>query len=590
MILSRAWYVVLGLAVAVALYVVYVAVGQQNRQGALALREGLASDSQTVEWALKIDARRRLDALLPGSVDATLQQTLVAADGAREKLPEKLRADARKSLMTIRDAVSADWRPDALFAVDRDGRVVGEVGYDSVASSEDFELGGYAAVNDALHGWLRDDVWILGGKMYVVSARPVEYDVAQRPAGAIVGLREVGRAFAEDLAKRTRTNVVFFAGPQVEASGVGGTFEAGKMDVVFADRRGMDEKAFGDTGRSDARMIGDDLGVLYARMPGDAWSLGGAFAVARSRGVLASPMGFLSGADDRDKANVPWPLLAGVALAAALIGILLTVLEHTLSLKELVMQADRLKTGAMDSLQVARFRGSYRLVAQSLNEGMERSIERAGGVTRKPADLESILGPTPAQPALSAFSFPTGDSPVDVPPVPPPPGAVASDTSWPNPPSSPRGPAPLPAFGVPGAPVAPGPPGPPPPRPPFPGAGAPNRPPPPLPRPAPPITAFTGAPPDDDATTIGSPPAELVAESRNSSTDDTAEWPSVYEAYKSTKQQCGESIEGLTFEKFSQTLRKHRDALVAKHACKRVKFSVSVKDGKASLKAAPVKD
>ena len=69
MILSRVWYVLLGLAVAVAMYVVYVAVGQFDRQATRSLKEGLASDSQTVEWALKIDTRRRLDALLVGSVD-----------------------------------------------------------------------------------------------------------------------------------------------------------------------------------------------------------------------------------------------------------------------------------------------------------------------------------------------------------------------------------------------------------------------------------------------------------------------------------------------------------------------------------------
>jgi len=47
MILSRVWYVLLGAAVAVTLYVVYVAVGQYNRQTTLSLKAGLASDSQT---------------------------------------------------------------------------------------------------------------------------------------------------------------------------------------------------------------------------------------------------------------------------------------------------------------------------------------------------------------------------------------------------------------------------------------------------------------------------------------------------------------------------------------------------------------
>src|SRR5208282_5660090 len=109
--------------------------------------------------------------------------------------------------------------------------------------------------------------------------------------------------------------------------------------------------------------------------------------------------------------------------------------EHTLPLREFVMQADRFKAGAMEQLQVARFRGAYRLAAQNVNNGMERVIEKSGGVTRKPADLESIIGPMPAQPAMSAFSFPMagpdGAGPGQVPqvpqappPVPPPPAAA----------------------------------------------------------------------------------------------------------------------------------------------------------------------
>ena len=43
-------------------------------------------------------------------------------------------------------------------------------------------------------------------------------------------------------------------------------------------------------------------------------------------------------------------------------------------------------------------------------------------------------------------------------------------------------------------------------------------------------------------------------------------------------------------EKFAQTLKKNRDALIERHRCKRVKFTVYTKDGRASLKATPVKD
>ncbi len=452
MILSRVWYVVLGLAVAVTMYVMYVAVGQYSRQGTRALKEGLASDSQTVEWAMKIDARRRLDALLVGSVDATLQGALVGANGVKAgKIPGPPRDAARKALGSINDAIPADYRADALFAVDRDGQVIAELGYDQVAGNDEFELGGYPAVNDALHGWLRDDVWLLGSKMYVVVARPVEYDVTQRPAGAIVGLKEINERFVTDLAKRTRTALAFYVNGAKVAGGVGvDGFDAEKLDQVSADLSKIDDKAYGDGGRTDVRMMSDDLGSMFARLPGDVWTQGGGFLVARAKAPLAGPMGFLANADDNDKKNVPWLLLVAVVFLASVLGVAMTVLEHTLPLRELVMQAERLKAGVMDGLQVARFRGSYRLAAQNLNMGMERAIEKSGGVTRKPADLESIIGPVPAQPAMSAFSFPMSDggsSPNMAPVVPPPPAQWAPGFGGPPGPPRPQPPPPV-GFGA----------------------------------------------------------------------------------------------------------------------------------------------
>lgn len=604
MILSRVWYVILGLAVAVALYVVFVAVGQYNRATTRSLKEGLASDSQTVEWALKIDARRRLDALLTGAVDPALQKALVEANG-KDKVPPKSRDDARKALALVGDKIPQDYRPDALFAVDRDGRVVGAQGFEV---NDDFELGGYPAVFDALHGWLRDDTWVLGSKMYIVVARPVEYDVTQRPAGAIVGLKEIGRRFAGDLAKRTRTSLAFYASGQrvTSAAGVEG-FDEEKLDVSAELKAVGDDATYAKDGRSDVRMTSDDLGAMYARLPGEAWTLGGGFAVMRGKTSLAGPMAFLSNADDRDKANVPWLLLAGVVLLAVVVGIGLTLVEHGAPLRELVMQAERFKAGAMDGLQVARFRGAYRLAAQSVNQGIERAIEKSGGVTRKPADLESILGPAPAQPAMSAFAFPMdgGSQPGVAPPASS--GAAVRGGEPPAPPVSlrqtPPSNEPIPAMAFPEPPAAPRPPPPVAQRRPSPvpvsiamsspggaasGPGAaPNvRPPPPAP------SASLPGDDDDDETMVAQVPAEVMkqATGQNRAVDESAEWQAVYEDFIRTKKQCGEQTDGLTFDKFSHTLKKNRDQLALKHGCRRVKFTVYVKEGRASLKATPVKD
>ena len=97
---------------------------------------------------------------------------------------------------------------------------------------------------------------------------------------------------------------------------------------------------------------------------------------------------------------------------------------------------------------------------------------------------------------------------------------------------------------------------------------------------------------------VAQPSADLIAQTGqvpaagggSASGDPAAEWQAVYEEFIKTKRECGEPTDGLTFEKFQQTLKKNRDALIQRHGCKRVKFSVYVKEGRASLKATPVKD
>ena len=64
----------------------------------------------------------------------------------------------------------------------------------------------------------------------------------------------------------------------------------------------------------------------------------------------------------------------------------------------------------------------------------------------------------------------------------------------------------------------------------------------------------------------------------------------VYDQFIAVKQSCNESTAGLSYQKFSEKLIKNRDDLMAKTGCKEVRFTVYVKDGKAALKATPVKD
>lgn len=71
--------------------------------------------------------------------------------------------------------------------------------------------------------------------------------------------------------------------------------------------------------------------------------------------------------------------------------------------------------------------------------------------------------------------------------------------------------------------------------------------------------------------------------------DPEAEWKQVYEQFVALKQECGEPVDGFTYDKFRRTLVKNRDALVARHGVSQVRFTVYVKDDKAALKASPVR-
>jgi hypothetical protein len=71
--------------------------------------------------------------------------------------------------------------------------------------------------------------------------------------------------------------------------------------------------------------------------------------------------------------------------------------------------------------------------------------------------------------------------------------------------------------------------------------------------------------------------------------DEITEWQKVYEEFLALKKQCNEPTAGLTFDKFKGTLQRNKEALVSRHGSARVKFTVYVKDGKAALKASPVK-
>ncbi len=547
MLLSRFWYVLLAFALGTAAFVLFLAQSMYNRAGARTMGEGLSADSQVVSWYLKDDARERSAQLIKFALNQDIAKYLAKSSESESKIPSDAKDKVAAALRSVNDKIPKDEAFDAVFAVDQEGRVVAFVGYEQASGMDDFELGGYPVVADALHGYIRDDTLVLD-RVYRVVARPVEYDLGQLPAGAIIGARIVDDRFAHALSMRTGAAVAFYANGQRVAAGAPEGFDQSQLDQIVADLSNLQgDKDYQDKGRSNVRTIGGLLGVVYARLPGEAWDLGAGYAVGRLPYHVDGPLGFFNKADDVDKKSANILVVLLLVLIAAGLGLLFSVFEHTIPIGIFKREAQRLAKGETDQMQPSRFRGVFRKIASDLNDGIDQ-VAAKGGVPRRAADLKQVLGDIPDQPQMSAFSFPGETSSPD---LSPPSDSTASDRPRPPLPRAPSSPSHPRAAPV-SAPSASD-------------NGASPKPPPPR-RPAPP-----GRP--------GAAPA-----------GDESDWHKVYDEFVATKKQCGENTEGFTYEKFEQTLKKNRDALVQRHGAKRVKFSVYVKEGKAALKASPIKD
>lgn len=661
MLLSRFWYVVLAVALGAVLFALFLSTNMYDRASVRAMGEALAGDSQVVGSFLRDDARRRASALIVPALDDDIRTHLAKASASPDKVPNDSKEKVRVALRKHFNNIPADQKFDALFALDQSGRVISEIGFDQSSSIEGFELGGYPVVADALHGWVRDDTWVLGGRIYRVVARPVEHDVSQMPAGAIVGARILDDTFARELSRRTSAAVAFYANGARVSAGAPEGFDATQLDTITAELKAVEaDPTYKEKGFSDVRTLHDDLGVVYSRLMGEAWDLGAGYVVARMAHPIGSPLGFLNSADDKDKRNVPLLMIILVSVLVAGIGLALSFLEHTRPLRVFRDEAQLFGKGKVEQLTASKFRGVYRQIAASLNEGMEH-VAAKGGVPRRAADLDAVLGPMPTQPSMSAFSLPQSSigSPLDAvkpspaaPPAParPPPAAAAPAPQPFVPPATPPAAAGFPAAGLPappppkaagGAPIAaagavgaaaaPGAPRPPV-RPPAakqpsltlvgvaPAAPAPTpagtpamkapgaaakapaggpafSPTAPTPA-APPAMGFERPEDADEATVVSHVSSEILGQlSADRDTnrpppihDETAEWRRVYDEFLRLKKECGETTDGLNFEKFKSTLRKNRDQLLQRHGCKSVKFSVYMKEGKAALKANPIRE
>lgn len=103
--------------------------------------------------------------------------------------------------------------------------------------------------------------------------------------------------------------------------------------------------------------------------------------------------------------------------------------------------------------------------------------------------------------------------------------------------------------------------------------------------PAAPAAAAVPPPP----TSLPRPPVLATGSQPPGANSDEVHFRDVFNQFVQTKKQCNEPTAGLTVDKFVEKLRKNSTDMKARYRCKSVKFQVYVKNGKAALKATPIK-
>jgi hypothetical protein len=304
--------------------------------------------------------------------------------------------------------------------------------------------------------------------------------------------------------------------------------------------------------------------------------------------------GVLSQADSKDKEAIQTLLLIGVAVGAIGIGLLLSVWEYTGPVNAFRRQVKSLSTGAGARFAAEKLRAPFRQLGLDLNLALDR-VARAGG-DGAPISIgfEQMFGEAGSQPSMSAFGVPPS-----VPPASPataePAKPIVSNASFVSsaggaPPRRPPRTVQQPVA----APVAAAP---------SPGGmsdgalfaaptggtvmGIGNFPsiPPVLPN----VDPGYGLGQGSAAQPLGVPADGQHGGHVNGNDEIEPEWTQVYQDFVRIKQDCGEAVEGFTFERFTQTLRKNRDTLMREHGVQQVQFSAYVKQGRAALKAKPVR-
>jgi hypothetical protein len=597
MFLSKIWFILIALVCAIAATFALIAPRPFERKlGAL---EGQRLDraQYAAEQMFKVDAHKWIDHVGKLGRDAILAESLDAASRGSGESQVIHRTIQDRFRTLIPDLASGGI--DSIVAIDTKGRVIARVG-EQEKEFGDF-IGGAEIIADALRGYLSDDVWGVNGRLQRLAAAPVLSKNRDRIVGAVYVSAETGPALVERLKKNLDVDIALLLRGKVIASSRG----PAELDALpeMLTRHAKEIETAKRTQPMPMTIGKEELIVVAAPFPGQAGEQQAYYALIGQHPAQSNLAALFANttSDDLKWGHFPWLQLGCAVIAMIVIGLFLQRLEVEAPLRRLRRELQKLASGDIHKIQDTSYGGNVGGLARDINAAIERFTHaptQRSDIAGK--DLNAILGPSGG----STFDLPAADSAFGSPPppafAPPPPPAFASPAPPPPPPSFSA--PPIPSFAPPPTPSFA------PPQPfnaaslgfgggggggasaaseandlPLPGAT----------KPAPswgqslPNSAFDeptrqeNVNPDHDATRVVPYDADEEEE---------AHFRHIFDDFIAKKRDCGESTAGLTRDKFLQKLRDNKASLVSKHNCRTVRFSVYVKDGKAALKATPIRE
>ncbi|HEY7373745.1 MAG TPA: MXAN_5187 family protein [Polyangia bacterium] len=600
MFLSKIWFILIALAAAIAATFALIAPRPFERKLEAAEGQRLDRAQYAAEQMFKVDAHKWIDHVGKLGRDAIIAESLDAASRGSGEYTVIHRTIQDRFRTLIPDLASGGI--DTIVAIDTKGRVIARVG-DNEKEYGDY-IGGAEIIADALRGYLSDDVWGVGGQLQRLAAAPVLSKNRDRIVGAVYVGAETGPALVERLKKNLDVDVALLLRGKVIASSRGPA-ELDALPELISHHTKEIETAK-RTVPITMQVGKQELIVVAAPFPGQAGEQQAYYALIGQHPANSGLTALFANAtsDDLKWGHFPWlPLIAGVIVAIGF-GLLFQRMEVDTPIGRLRRELQKLASGDLPKVHDSSYGGKVGGLARDINAAIERFTHaptQRSDMAGK--DLNAILGPSGG----STFDLPAADSafaggepaPAFAPPPPPSFSAPPPAASFSAPPLPSFSPPPPPSFSAPQ---------------PFNAASlgfgnsgtsnggsssgggstvsvtAANA----VPLPGATKVSSWGQSEPDERTRQEEPASSDVEATRvvpyDADEEEEAHFRHIFDDFIAKKRDCGESTVGLTRDKFLQKLRENKANLVAKHNCRTVRFSVYVKDGKAALKATPIRE